>query len=162
MVNQKTRVGIFFVLSFLLFFLGCQLVHFYMKKEPRIKPEYVYIAVGIGFTGVLIALYYLGNVNGTSENFWDVSKYALCKGGAYMYQGDSETAQMCQALAETPEGRCGISSYNCPVGFNGQPNLPFYYTPLSNDDWEDERTLDIPTCKCKDAGLTSFIAQDKM
>lgn len=88
---------------------------------------------------LLYILYVQGKVCPNSEGFWDVSKYSQCKGGPYMYQGDSPEAKMCREFASTPEGRCGIASYNCKTGYIGTPALPFQYTPLSNDNWESER-----------------------
>ena len=49
-----------------------------------------------------------------SEKFWDVSAAARCKGGKYMWQGSSPDAVRCRQLAESPQGRTMISSYNCP------------------------------------------------
>jgi hypothetical protein len=96
-----------------------------------------------------------------SEKFWDVSDYAKCRGGSYMWQGDSSEAKMCQALASTPEGRCAISSYNCPKGYNGIPKLPFEYTPLTNDEWRNERCDNNPKCPCVNEGdsMTSMVKQ---
>jgi hypothetical protein len=159
MVKRSTREIIFFILAFLLFFLAVKLGGFWIEKGHKMNPDMVFIIIGIVYTLSLVAIQYLAKLNCTSEGFWDVSPYAKCKGTEYMWQGNSEEAKMCRELADTPEGRCGISSYNCPKGYNGQPMLPFYYTPISDDSWQNERCDDKPTCPCVDTGLCSMQAQ---
>ena len=128
---------------------------------PNLSWELCYTLLSLLFTLIMIGVYYFSKLNKTSseEGFWDVSAGARCKGGPYFWQGDSETAEMCREMAESPEGRCEISSYNCPTGYNGQPKLPFVYTPLSGDNYQNERCDDRPTCPCKDDGLCSFDKQ---
>jgi hypothetical protein len=150
---------VFFLTIFLLFFLSVKLVKFWMEKGTEMNPDVVYIIMGMIFSLVVASIYYLSSLGSCSEGFWDISKYALCKGGPYMWQGDSQTAEMCKALAETPEGRCGISSYNCPTGYNGVPMLPFEYTPVSDASWQNERCEDREKCPCEDVGLCAMQAQ---
>ncbi len=61
---------------------------------------------------------------------------AVCRGGAYMHQGNSPEARMCQKLAETAEGRGEIAAYNCPGGFEGMPLGQFKYSANTNSDWK--------------------------
>ena len=106
----------------------------------------------------MIALFFLAKLQSNEEGFWDVTDSAKCKGGPYFWQGDSKTSKMCREMASTPEGRIAISGYNCPIGFVGQPGLPFYYSPLSDDNWQNERCKDVKEHQV-DFGMCSFEKQ---
>jgi len=107
------------------------------------------MVLGALFTLLVVGIFYLANVGSCElENFWDVSLGAKCKGGPYMWQGDDEISKECRALASTKEGQCIIKSYNCPTGYVGTPSLPFVYTPLSGDNFENERCAGKPDCGC--------------
>ena len=157
MVKKSVRETIYFVLIFLIFFLAIKLAHFWVSKTG-INSDIAYILVGIVFTLVTVALFFLAKLQ-TKEGFWDVSDPAKCKGGAYFWQGDSETSRMCRALAKTPAGKIAMSGYNCPTGYSGQPGLPFFYSPLSNDHWQNERCDDEPECPLVDTGMCSMQKQ---
>lgn len=159
MISRNTKQVIFLFMIFFLFFLSVKLINFWLEKGRDINPNIVYIIMGVIFTLIVSSLYYLSKLNCSSEGFWDVSKYALCKGGEYMWQGDSDVSKMCRELAKTPEGRCGISGQNCPTGYNGVPMLQFVYTPVSDDNWKNERCEDKKQCPCEDVGLCSMQAQ---
>jgi len=146
MVKKSVREAIFFLLVYLLFFLGAKVIE-YWSKQGKMRADFIYIIVGVIYTLVILGVFYLAKLqDGTKENFWDVSPGAKCRGGLFFAQGDSEEATQCRELASTPEGRCEIASYTCPTGFIGTPNLPFIYTPVSGDDWTNERCEDKPTC----------------
>jgi hypothetical protein len=160
MVKRSTREIIFFIIAFLLFFLAVRLGQFWIEKGQGMNSDIVYIIIGLVYTLSLLAIHFLAKLKcSSSEGFWDVSPFAKCKGTEYMWQGDSDESKMCRELASTSEGRCGISSYNCPKGYSGQPMLPFYYTPISDDSWTNERCDNASTCPCKDTGLCSMEAQ---
>lgn len=157
MMKKSTREVFFFVLVLLMFFVVVRLYEFWML-HTQLNKEVMLALVSLLFTGIIVAVFFLAKLQSNTENFWDVSEYAKCKGGPYFWQGDSEQAKKCRALAETPEGRCGLASYNCPTGFVGTPNLPFEYTPISGDDWSNERCDDKPKCSCPfdQTSLSSF------
>ena len=156
-MKRSAREVIFFILIFLLFFLAVKLAHFWEEKM-KIGNDMALIIVGVIYTLVVVSIFYLAKLQ-TNEGVWDVSDYAKCKGGPFFWQGDSEIADMCRQLAETPEGKIGISGYNCPTGYVGQPGLPFYYSPLSDDNWQNERCQNRPTCKGVDVGMCSLEKQ---
>lgn len=156
-MKRSTREIIYFVLLFLIFFLSLKLLEFWNTKI-EINKDVSYILVGIIYTLVMVGLFYLAKMQ-TNEPFWDVSDAAKCKGGPYFWQGDSENSKMCRELASTPEGMVAISGYNCPVGYVGQPGLPFYYSPLSDDNWKNERCEDRPDCPLEDVGMCSLQKQ---
>lgn len=87
-----------------------------------------------------------------------VSDAALCKGGPYMWQGDSERSKMCRKMASTTAGRCAISSMNCPNGYEGLPTANFVYTPISDDNWQNPRCKKgRQGCSCAaDGGMCSM------
>jgi len=72
-----------------------------------------------------------------------VSDEAMCKGGEYMWQGDSPIAKRCRELAKTRNGRCAIGKYNCPTGYDGKPQKLFEYTSQSNDQWKNTQCQEI-------------------
>ena len=136
MIKRSIREVLFFILIFCLFFLFSKNSEFLISKGVNTN-----ISFGISsvvYTFLILAIYYFVKLD-SKESFWEVSEYAKCRGGPYFWQGDSDNAVMCKNLAQTPEGRRGIASYNCPTGYNGVPNSPFYYTSLSDDEWESER-----------------------
>ena len=155
---KVNSIVLFFILVFVLYFLTVQVAR-YLISEKDFNHNTAYMLSGMLYTLLILFAYRVAKVGGTSEGFWDVSDYAQCKGGPYFWQGDSPTAKRCRELASTPEGRCGISSYNCTTGYVGTPKLPFYYTPLSDDEWKNEQCDDKPTCPCKDVGLCGMEKQ---
>lgn len=160
MINKRVRESVFFLLIFLLFFLALKMAKFWDKYTSN--DTIAYVLVGLVYALVIMAVYYLGDMGncGVGENFWEITPAARCRGGPYMWQGDSETAKMCREMASTKEGRCMIASYNCPTGYNGVPRDPFYYTPLSDDNWQNARCSpagDLNTCTAENvATMTSM------
>jgi hypothetical protein len=159
-VSIKTRQTIFFILIFLIAFLGLQGSRWFNQTYPnKLDYKILHLIVGAVIAGCLIGVYYLADLSVNQENFWEVSLAAQCKGGPYFWGGDSELSKRCQELASTSEGRCDLSGYNCPKGYIGQPRQPFYYTPISDDNWKNERCDDDPTCPCVGDNLCSFRKQ---
>lgn len=160
-MKQNTTEAIYFLCLLLLFFLACKAQQMWQSKLNLRPVELSYVLFGIVFTLCAAILYYVSNVRNcsSSETFWDVSDAAKCKGGPYFWQGNSENSVRCRAMASTPQGRCDISSYNCPTGYNGQPKIPFVYTPVSDDSWKNERCDDTPACTCQDVGMCSMEKQ---
>lgn len=160
MVKRSSRQVIFFVLVFLMFFLAVKIGQLWLARLSNLNHDIIFIIIGLAYTCSIIGFYYLAKINTSSEGFWEVSPAARCKGNWYMHQGDSESAKMCQEMAETPEGRAEISSYNCPTGYIGVPKVPFVYTPLSDDNWQDERIMEEPKPTLKDVpSMKSLTAQ---
>ncbi len=159
-MKRTVRESVFFILIFLLFFLAVKLARFWIQKM-NMNANTAYIIVGLTFTLVMVAVYYLAKLQSSAEGFWDVSDASRCKGGLYMFQGNSPEAKMCREMASTESGKIAISGYNCPTGFIGSPGLPFAYSPLSNDKWQSERCDEsIPSCAKVDVGLCSLEKQD--
>jgi hypothetical protein len=152
---KKNKEILFFVLVFLLFFISVKVTMY--KGMPNVNKEYVYIGVGLAYALILASLYFALKVD--SEGFWDITPGAMCKGGMYMMQGDSEEAKMCRQMAETPEGRCAIASYNCAKGLNGVPSREFVHTNLSDDNYQNTSCDKGATCGCsEDTGMCGDIA----
>lgn len=156
MVSKKGRESIFFILIFCIFFLGIKAIGFW-TKHTDMNPMIIEAISSLVFTMLIVVMFYTADLE--KEGFWDVSDLAKCKGGAYFWQGDSQTSKMCKSLAETKEGRIALSSYNCPTGYVGQPGLPFYYAPQSDDNWQNGQCGDKPSCPGVDQGLCSLEKQ---
>ena len=160
MVKKTIREVMFFVLLAVLFHVAVQLAMFW-TRHSKINGDVAYILTGLVYTLVMVALFFISNLNkNCSENFWDVSPAAQCRGGSYMFQGDSQVAKDCRAMEHTKEGRCAISAYNCPNGFEGIPRIPFEYTPLSNDQWQNERCESSPVRECSGNSTVSMNQDD--
>lgn len=157
MIKKSTRELIFFVLIFLLFFLLVKLSK-YWENKTGMREDLSLILGGLVFTLLIVSIFFIAKLQ-PKENFWDITPPATCAGGPYFWQGNDENSKMCRKLASTPEGMIAISSYNCPTGYVGRPGLPFYYSPLSDDNWQNERCEDRPTCKGVDVGMCSMEKQ---
>lgn len=144
MIPSVLAQAIFFIIVFVVFLSFLRFSQSVLTEHSQINS---YMIIGVVFISIVVGVFYGLSQVGLREGFWDVSEFAKCKGGSYMWQGESNEAETCKALAESPAGRCGIASYNCPTGYEGTPMLPFYYTPMSNDSWENERCKDTPTCE---------------
>lgn len=138
--KSTIREVIFFVLTFLLFYLGCKFVMYWMSQK-KINHDVAALTVGAIITGTLVGIYYLAKMNQHSDGYraFEISPGAMCRGGPYMWQGDSPRAKMCQQLASTPEGKCEISKFNCPTGYEGMPKVPFEFTSNSDSCWSGVR-----------------------
>ncbi len=82
--------------------------------------------------------FYKENPN-APEFTWHITPAAKCKGGDYMFQGDSQAAVMCQQMMKDPLQRELIGEYNCGTGFIGMPAQKFQYQPLSDDNFQNSR-----------------------
>lgn len=159
-MKKSSREILFFVLVFLLFYLCVKIMLWWIQtKNSYIPQTIVYLLTSVVYTLLIVGVYFLSKIGDASENFWDVSPAAMCKGGPYMWQGDSDTAKMCREMAKNTDGRCAIASYNCPTGFIGTPKIPFYYSPLSGDSWKNERCTHTQPCSCSGEDLASFERQ---
>lgn len=146
MVKKNVRETIFFVSLFFFFYLMVLARDFYERKgmNPTISTL---IAAGI-YTAIAVGVFFLAKLNDSIDSYraFEISPGALCKGGVYMHQGDSPEAQMCRAMAQTPEGRNELAAYNCPTGYIGQPGRQFVYSSDSNDNWKSDKCTDKPKC----------------
>lgn len=153
MIKKSTRRVLFFVLVFVLFYLTCQLMRYVIEKRRVKKPQAVYLLGALVYTFIITAIYHISGLHHSSEGFWQLSPGARFKGADwYTCQGDSPEAQECRKLLSSPEGRCQIASYSCPTGYSGVPKIPFVYTPLSNDEWKNERCMKKKPCPCSTCG----------
>lgn len=136
--DLTTRRILFFCLLYILFYLSVKL-DMYAKDRGFIKayPDLRVLAVGLVFIGIAVFIYYISRISEVKDEYrmLEISQGALCRGGPYMWQGNSEQAKMCRALAETPEGRCKIAAFNCPTGFDGMPKVPMDYSSDSDSNW---------------------------
>jgi len=82
------------------------------------------------------------NLGGRDNSALWNNQASLCRGGAYMFQGNSPQAKMCQALNSTKEGRAMINAYNCPRGFKGMALNQFEYSSASNSNWQSPCEVD--------------------
>ena len=111
----------------------------------HVNPESSFKRVSVVLVaGVVFSLFFVGysQVTGLFKNegfeFCPSPGAKLCRGGPYMWQGDSEIAKFCRNLASTPEGKAEIDSYECGTGYTGMPGGGFKDTPMSNGCWQNE------------------------
>ena len=105
---------VIFPLSVLLIFLNNLFPH--MKKPPFMNK--ISLPIVIIFSVIVsVGIYYFYR-----ENF-EITKGKLCRGGNYMFQGNSKLSNMCNELPE--EEKC---RYQCPKGFHGLPRRNWNYS----------------------------------
>ena len=84
---------------------------------------------------------------------WGITPEKLCKGGPYMWQGNSPRAKMCKNLYSTQEGRDKINRYECGAGYTGMPGKNFRFTPVSDGNWNNARCNTQHSCDVKNNGI---------
>jgi hypothetical protein len=72
--------------------------------------------------------------NTPTNDLFQVSEAALCRGGLYLHTGNSPQNKRCQELITSEGG----DRLNCPNGEHGRP-INFEFTPESSDTWQNER-----------------------
>jgi hypothetical protein len=154
MVKKTVKEVIFFVLALFLFYIAGKIAVWWGKK-PKVGMDVSLGIMAIVYALCLAAVYYVTGMNKKNEGF-EITPGARCRGGPYMWQGDSETAKMCRGMAQSEEGRCAIASQSCPNGYVGTPELPFEYTPLSDSKWQNARCKGPNHEKCQHAGLCAM------
>ena len=147
MVKKSVRESLYFLLLAVLFYLGIRVSNVW--KKSGMDENLATIITVVICTLILVSVYFLSGINSNKESFWDVSDAAKCKGGNwYNWQGDDPISTKCRELSETTKGQCEIAAYSCPYGYQGLPKTPFIYTPLSGDDWRNERCENKQSCSC--------------
>lgn len=155
-MKDSTRKILFILMIFLTYILSLYLRDYLSTMNNNIDSHMLNFIMGLLFTLIIVVIFFMGKTNCDKEGFWEISKGAQCKGGEYLYQGDSPRARMCRELESTPQGRCEISSYNCPTGFVGQPKNPLYFSQLTDDDWNNQMCDKDKPEKCELDSLCSF------
>lgn len=114
---------------------------------------YTFIISIVMLTGLMYLIAYFFGI--TKEQFCATFHGPkFCRGGAYLYQGDSEEAKYCRSLYENPEGQEKLCRFSCGKDqHNGYPIGNFQYSPLSNSQWKNERCDTPPTDNIEDNGV---------
>lgn len=139
MEKQKIRFVVFLLLVFFLFFLFVKAYEYSLIVNSIGSKDIKLFGVSALYTIIIIGLFYLARLHAPHEGFTEPIKPCMCKGGAYLYQGDSARSQMCRELLSTEQGRKLASDCQCKSGQAGRPGILFNYTPDSNNQWENER-----------------------
>lgn len=144
---------LFFILIavlYIVFFISSN--HFYNGTTSDIKRGLILLS-----SAVIFSLVFVGYAQVTKlfpEGYCDGGIGAkACRGGSYLYNGDSPRAKFCQALASTPEGQAEIDSYECGSGFSGLPGKGFQFTPESNSMYNNERCNRSEMGSMRDNGI---------
>jgi hypothetical protein len=121
---------------------------YWKQKTPDTNSDIIILSVGFVFTLIIVGVFYIGKLDKYEyeDNYkmLEIDKGKQCSGGAYMYQGDSPRAKMCQEMANTPEGRCQIGASNCPNAYNGRPKVPIEFSSNSDSNWNGIPCQDKP------------------
>lgn len=132
---------IFFILLalvYIIFFLATN--YFYVDKTSFFKKVPLLV-----ISSVIFSLFFFGYTQLTNlfnnENFkhYSSSSAKLCKGGPYMWQGNSNRAKFCRNLYSTPQGKYEIDRIDCGSGFTGMRGHDFEFTPVSDGCWCNKR-----------------------
>lgn len=155
MTNTINKV-IFYILlgvCFIIFFISTK--HFYTGSAVR--QNIILLTSAIIFSLFFVGYSQLSGIfkesSGYSLDYCPSPEAKLCKGGSYMWQGDSNRAKFCRHLASTQEGLDLINSYDCGAGFTGMPGKGFQFTPISNNCWKNERCDTPASCNIRQNGI---------
>lgn len=140
-MTSSINKGIFFIILgiiFIVFFYATGFFYMQVRSGSSFKKNVI-----IFIAAIIFSLFFIGysEITGLFKEGFEVSQSPgakLCRGGPYMWQGDSEIAKYCRSLAATPEGKAEIDSYECGKGYNGMPGNGFKDTPMSNSCWKNE------------------------
>ena len=140
MNKQLNILTICFLTSFIIITDIYILISKYGKENNYTFKSFIVSIVMLTALFYLIA-YFFGITKETFLATFNGPKF--CRGGAYLYQGDSEKAKYCRSLYENPEGQEELCKFTCGKDqHNGYPNANFQYSPLSNSNWKNERCDD--------------------
>jgi hypothetical protein len=152
MSTSLTKILFFILLGvvYIVFFLASN--HFYVGTKSSITKGVILVSAAIIFS-----LAFVGYSQVTKlfpEGYCPSGLGAkTCRGGSYMYQGNSDRAKFCQELESTPEGQAEINRYDCGKGYNGMPGNHFEFTPDSNNLWNNERCNTAGGCNPENNGI---------
>lgn len=135
---MQTRELLFFLLLGLAYMLGFKVSDYMMVHIPKKHRNVVYAGLSLVLVSLSFLVYESFGICENSEKF-TVSPEKMCKGGAYMHQGDDPKSRMCREMMESEEGRALIQQAKCPLGNVGLKGRPFEYTPLSDSNWRNAR-----------------------
>ena len=137
MTSSVNKVVFYVMLGFFFIVFFFATTFFYSNSKNTISKGFSVLIASIVFS-----LFFAGYTQLTglfkSEGYFLEPGPKMCRGGAYMWQGDSEKSKFCRKLASTPEGAAEIASYQCGKGYTGIPGNKFEDTPMSNDQWRNE------------------------
>ena len=139
MNSQTSRTFIFFLLILFLFVLCVRLYAYVLIRVPSGNKDIKLFGVATFYTIIIAILFSIAQLCDQSETFTLPLMPCACKGGEYLYQGDSERAKMCRKLYSTDEGKKAIQACECSGGQAGRPPNLFEYTPDSDDCWKNGR-----------------------
>jgi hypothetical protein len=133
MVSSTNRVLFFIVLGFAFAIFFTATNYFYSITSPSSSFKRGGIII---VSSIIFSLFFLGYTTITKllkegYNFCPSPGAKLCRGGPYMWQGDSERAKYCRALTETEEGAVQINRHSCGSGYTGMPGGGFNYTTIN-------------------------------
>lgn len=145
MIDSTIKKTIFFILISVFFMVFFVISKYLTNCNLTTTSGKVMLFVSSAiFSASMLGMYVLTGLSGESFTF-EVTPGKMCQGGPYMWQGNSKTSKMCRKMAETSTGQKEINRYDCGVGFMGLPEHHFDYTPISNDDWKNERCAPAPS-----------------
>lgn len=155
MTSTTNRVIFYILLGvfFVIFFLATN--NFY--EGSATKQNIILITAGITFSLVFVGYAQLSGIfedsSGYSLDYCPSPEAKLCRGGPYMWQGDSNRAKFCRNLASSKNGQELINSYECGAGYSGTPGDGFNFTPLSNGCWHNEQCDSPASCDMRPNGV---------
>lgn len=140
-MSYLVRKIIFFAIIFVGFCLGCKLSC--ALKHKGMNNDAAILLSGLVYTGLIIGVYFIAKLDDKDKDkdkdsykLFQISPGALCRGGPYMWQGNSARAKMCREMASTKQGRADIARFQCPVGYHGEPKNPPTHSNNSDSCWK--------------------------
>jgi len=137
MASSINKVIFFVMLGFFFIVFFFATTFFYSNSNNTVSKGFIVLIASIVFS-----LFFAGYTQLTglfkSEGYFLGPSPKMCKGGEYMWRGNSEKSKFCRKLASIPEGAAEIAKNQCGKGYKGMPGNKFEDTPISNDQWRNE------------------------
>ena len=154
-MTKRFNEIIFFILLavvFMIFFEATK--YFYIAVTSSFSKGVILVTSSVIFSLCFLGYTQLTKLFGNEGfNYCPSPSAKLCRGGPYMWQGDSGRAKFCRDLYSTPEGKAEINRFECGAGFTGMPGRDFEFTPISDQHWRNKRCDSPSGCDIDDNGI---------
>jgi len=131
--TMKSKVTVFVLVFSLVLLHG--LISLKLGTQQKWNNTHVSMLMALISSITILMITHKNNEN--TENFtFEVSKPLLCRGYPHLTASNKELHQYCKDMGQEEREK-----YVCGNGYKGVP-INFEYTPLSNGNWTNERTID--------------------
>ena len=125
------------VVAFLVFYIVAELLVISLQQNKDINIHLLIGSLGILFVVILMTANKLVKPD-TKDNYQDFepSLRSVCKGGKYMWQGDTPLDRACRAMYDNPALEKTIRNPDTTYMRGAKPYADFEFDPIINDNFE--------------------------